>query len=94
MRPGMSSARLATLAALASFCALAPRHCFAQSPAATPPSPVKSAAVAPGPFDRLELLAFLYTNPDAAYAIETIRQRGTSFNVDPTFLLFAECYIV
>src|SRR2546422_45039 len=58
----------------------------AQAPAVKQPASTKQAAPAPGPFDKLDLLALAIGTWSQEYAAEQVRLRGISFTPDEVLL--------
>lgn len=85
----MAQVPVSGLVVLALLCGCLPGRCRAQSSPTNLPSMDASAPASLGPFDQLELLAFLDAKPDASYAIKTIHERGADFSPDQNFLNFA-----
>jgi len=77
--------RVAVMAVSIAF-SQAPSACFAQSSGKASTAPDRAVAEAYGPFDKLELFGFFSAGPFAAYALQVIQQRGTSFTPDARFI--------
>ncbi len=83
----MNSNRRTQIILILCLCALTTPRSFAQSsPSAPTTAPQQPTLALQPPFDRLELLAFLAGKSDSHYALAAIRERGTDFTADQSFM--------